>query len=93
MDRPSIKQAAAIMNVSVRTVYLAIELQRCRPDLEPRLMSGELTLREALRIAKPDKYAKRDKVEQWAAQYRAWDETDRHRALQILVDILRAENV
>lgn len=73
-------QAAKLMNVSVRMVALASELQRCRPDLSDRVMSGELTVRQALRIAKPEKYAKRDKVEQWLAQFRAWSAADRLRA-------------
>jgi len=68
------------MGVSVRAVALAGELQRCRPDLADRVLAGEMTTRQALRIAKPDKYAKRDKVEQWLAQFRAWSGADRLRA-------------
>jgi hypothetical protein len=74
----TIAQAAKAMNVSVRGVYLARELQRCsRPDLEARCMAGDLTIRQALRLAKPEKYGKRDKVEQWLAQYLAWSGADR----------------
>lgn len=82
----SVKQAAQMMNVSERSVYMARELQRCgRPDLCSRAKAGELTILEALRIAKPDKYAKRDKVEQWLAAFRAWDAETRSRAIEGLI--------
>ena len=78
----SVKEAARLMAVSERSVYQARELQRCnRPDLNSDVRAGNLTIREALRIAKPEKYAKRDKVEQWIAAYRAWDTDTRDRAL------------
>lgn len=82
----SVKQAAQMMRVSERMVYMARELQRCsRPDLMARCRAGELTIREALRIAKPDRYAKRDKVEQWLAAFRAWDAETRSRAIEGLI--------
>lgn len=86
-------QLAKIMNVSVRGIRLAGELQRCnRPDIEARIMSGEIkTLREALRIAKPEKYAKRDKVEQWLAQFRAWSPADRLRGLAGLAPMIEED--
>jgi hypothetical protein len=84
----SVKEAARLMNVSVRSVHLARELQRCRPDLADRCLAGELTLRQALRLAKPEKYAKRDKVEQWLAAWRAWSPDDQSRALQALAEAL-----
>lgn len=85
MAEITIAQAARLMNVSVRSVYLAGELQRCSPELAARVEAGELSIRAALRIAKPEKYGKRDKVEQWLASYRAWDSDTRLRALGNLI--------
>lgn len=79
----SIKEAAALMGVSVRSVYLAGELQRCnRPDLEAQCLAGTMTIRQALRIAKPEKYGKRDKVDQWVSQFAAWDRPTQIRAIE-----------
>lgn len=90
---PTRAQAAKIMGVSVRSIALAAELQRCnRPDIEARVMSGEIkTIREALRLAKPEKYAKRDKVEQWLAQFRAWSPADRMRGLAGLAPMMEED--
>lgn len=87
----SVREAAQMMNVSERSVYQAKELQRCRPDLAAQCKSGELTIREALRIANPVKYAKRDKVQQWLASYRAWDSETRARALDALAELTEKE--
>lgn len=86
------EQAAKVMGVSVRSIYLAAELQRCRPDLADRVMAGEITVRQGLRIAKPEKYGKRDKVDQWLAQFRAWDTRDRNRAVLAIAAILEADH-
>lgn len=55
----TVKQAATVMNVSERAVYMARELRACRPDLGNKVMAGEMSLLAALKIAKPEKYAKR----------------------------------
>lgn len=82
----TVKEAARMMGVSERSVYLVRELQHCsRPDLCERVKAGDLTILQALRIAKPEKYAKRDKVEQWVAAYRAWDPETRLRAIEALM--------
>jgi hypothetical protein len=55
----TVRDAARLMNVSERMVYMARELQICRPDLAAKVMAGELSVLAALRIAKPEKYSKK----------------------------------
>ena len=58
--RMTVAQAARMMNVPERTVYLAGELMRTgRSDLVARVEVGGLKLLDALRIAKPEKYGNR----------------------------------
>ena len=83
-------QAPAAAKCSPNTA--ARELQRCRPDLDDRVLAGEMSTREALRIAKPEKYGKRDKVEQWLASYRAWSAATRLRAITALSEWEDARN-
>lgn len=47
----TVKQAAQLMAVSERSVYKAREVMRLRPDLEPLIASGELSLHKAWRVA------------------------------------------
>ena len=57
-QRLTVREAARIMNVSERQVYLAKELLRTgQDDLADRVMAGELTTLGALKIAQPEKYA------------------------------------
>ncbi len=60
----TVRQAARALNVPERSVYLARELLRTgREDLAARVQSGEIKLLDALRIAKPGKYAvRRDRL-------------------------------
>ena len=53
------KQIANVFNVSERMIYMARELRRTgRDDLGAECMAGRLTILGALKIAKPEKYAK-----------------------------------
>ena len=55
--RLTVRQAAAVMNVSERSVYRAKELIATgREDLADEIMAGRLTILAALKIAKPEKY-------------------------------------
>ena len=55
----TVREAARVMNVSERGVYLAHELERTgRMDLYRAVESGTLSLHASLKIAKPEKYAK-----------------------------------
>jgi len=97
MPRPApkaeltVSEVSRLMSVSERSVYQARQLQRCRPDLADRVIAGELSIREALRIANPERYAKRDKVEQWLAGFRTWSPVDRERAIVALADELAGD--
>jgi len=51
LQRITVRQAAEIMNVSERSVYMARKLARLRPDLEDEVVAGRLSLNAALRIA------------------------------------------
>jgi hypothetical protein len=80
------KEAALLMNVSVRTVAMASELRRSgQSDLIAMVEGGTLSLHRALKIAKPNKYDKpRDTFLTLA---RAWGEaspSDRRRFLATL---------
>jgi hypothetical protein len=91
MIAASLKQIALVMNVSERNIRYCIELQRCnRPDIEQRLLSGEISVAEALRMAKPEKYAKPDKVGKWLAAFRSWSGEDQEKAILALADVLEA---
>ncbi|MEX0319029.1 MAG: hypothetical protein AB3N21_13810 [Ruegeria sp.] len=49
--RVTVKQAAELMNVSERSVYLARAVNRLRPDLATEIEAGRLSINEAHRIA------------------------------------------
>ena len=58
-SRMTIKQAAKLMNVSERGVYMAIELLGTdRDDLITAVKRGEIKLHAALVVAKPERYGK-----------------------------------
>lgn len=48
--RITVKQAAKLMNVSERSIYMAAKICRIRPDLEPEVMAGRMSLHEAYRL-------------------------------------------
>jgi hypothetical protein len=81
----TVKQAAALMNVSERSVYRAREvLATGRDDLFAKVLAGELSVLAALKIAKPEKYDRAsidpDK-DRYAALVKAWNAcTDDQRA-------------
>jgi hypothetical protein len=50
-SRLTVKQEAKLMNVSERLVYMAGKVLRLRPDLEPEIAAGRMSINEAHRIA------------------------------------------
>jgi hypothetical protein len=69
----TVKQAAQLMNVSERLVYMAIALRRSgRQDLIESVERGELSINAALKIAngKPSANLQKDT---YAALVRAWN--------------------
>jgi hypothetical protein len=82
----TVKQAAALMNVSERTIYTARKVLRLRPDLARECEAGRMSLHEAHRIAccKP-------KATSWTRLVSAWNNaTDDDRDL-LVFKILKAE--
>ncbi len=58
-SRLTVKQAAILMNVSERTIYMARELKRTgREDLVTAVEQGKMSLHAALKLARPKRYAK-----------------------------------
>lgn len=45
----TVKQAAELMNVSERTVYMALRVLRLRPDLAAKMKAGSMSVNEAYR--------------------------------------------
>jgi hypothetical protein len=74
-SRITVKQAAQILNVSERGVYNACELmQTGRADLIDRVWAGEMSVRGALKLAKPEKYAPKPVSEvRYDALVTAWN--------------------
>ncbi|MFN4160117.1 MAG: hypothetical protein ACK4GO_17215 [Gemmobacter sp.] len=74
--RITVKQAAALMNVSERSVYMARVVQRLRPDLALKLDAGTMSVAEAHRIA-----TGKAKATSWDRLLSAWNNaTDDDRA-------------
>lgn len=75
----TVKEAARIMNVSERTVYMSRKIARLRPDLVPAIEAGALTLNAAM--AQIDE---RPKQTSWERLVKAWNaatEDDRIRLI------------
>ena len=67
----TVKQAAELMNVSPRMVYMAREVNRLRPDLVPELEAGRMSMNQAWLIARGKQPpTKREKF------IRAWNALD-----------------
>ncbi len=80
--RLTIKQAAKLMNVSERLVYMVGRVKRLRPDLYERIKRGELSAHAATRIMDGPK-----PPDHFAALCLAWNrasEDDQARFLVIL---------
>ena len=57
------KQAAMVMNVSERSVYMARNISRLRPDLADAVMSGTMSLNAAYtKIKEKPKRSSRDRL-------------------------------
>ncbi len=88
MPRLTIKQAAALMNVSERLVYMCKRIRRTRPDLAAAVERGELSVNAATRIMDGTKPPDR-----FGALCRAWNrasESEQGRFLVILGDAIEA---
>jgi hypothetical protein len=88
MPRLTIKQAAKLMNVSERLVYMCKRVRRLRPDLYERIERGELSVNAAMRIVDGTKPQDR-----FAALCRAWNrasDDEQARFLVILGDAIKA---
>lgn len=83
--RLTVKDAARLMNVSERMVYVAGVVLRLRPDLAAKVEAGTMSMNEAHRIA-----TGKAKATSWDRLVRAWNnasDDDRARlALLILKD-------
>jgi hypothetical protein len=88
--RITVKQAAAIMNISERGVYNARELMRTgRADLIDRVWAGKLSVRGALKLAKPEKYASKTEGEvRWDALVKAWNAVTEDQRAAFVAEIL-----
>ncbi|MHC2273540.1 uncharacterized protein YccT (UPF0319 family) [Bradyrhizobium diazoefficiens] len=74
---PTVAQAARLMNVSERLVYMVGELRATgRYDLLQAVERGDMSVLGALKLAKPEKYARPKKVtmRQLQTAYLAADE-------------------
>jgi hypothetical protein len=72
----TLRQTAEVFNVSERLIYAARKVLRLRPDLEPEVMSGSMSLNEAHRVA-----TGKSKPTSWDRLVRAWgNATDDDRA-------------
>ena len=71
----TVKQFAEILNVSERGIYNARELVRTgRADLIDRVWAGEMSVRGALKLAKPEKYTPKPVGEvRYDALVKAWN--------------------
>lgn len=85
-SRVTVKDAARLMNVSERLIYMAKEVERLRPDLVPRIEAGELSLNKALRLAKG-----KPKPTSWDRLVRAWNNATEDDRARLALWILRAE--
>lgn len=79
----TVKQAATMMGVSERSVYMAMRVKRLRPDLFEHIGAGEISLNKALAIIeskpKPTTY---DKL---LAAWNSATDQDRERLLAIVL--------
>src|SRR3954469_6799538 len=68
----TVKEAAALMNVSERPVYSAGKIRRLPPDLVEPCERGEMTINKALRIAegKPAQPNREERHERMATELR-----------------------
>lgn len=80
MQRLTVRDAARLMNVSERAVYMVGELQRAgRDDLIREVEAGRMSILGALKIAKPERYGPKQDANPSALR-RAWQsssESDR----------------
>lgn len=83
----TVAQAAKLMNVSERSVYMAKELLATgRDDLSAAVLSGTMSLLAALRIAKPEKYGPKRK-DGLAVLRRAWATASENERDAFLADL------
>ena len=87
LHRITVRQAAQIMNVSERTVFMARELMACaRPDLARAVENGRLSLHAALAAVKPSKYGK--KPDRLTVLLKAWEAANKAEKSAFLAKVL-----
>jgi hypothetical protein len=64
----TVAQAAKIMGVSERSVYMARKISRLRPDLVPAIEAGHLTLNRAMAMI-----TGKSKPSSWDRLVKAWN--------------------
>jgi hypothetical protein len=64
----TIKQAAEVMNVSERMIYMARAVQRSRPDLADKIAEGTMSMAEAYRLT-----TKKPKPTSYSRLVKAWN--------------------
>jgi hypothetical protein len=78
-----VKQAAELMKVSERGIYMARKVLRLRPDLEPEIMAGRMSINEAHRLA-----TAKAKPTSWDRLVKAWNsatDEDRERLVFLIL--------
>jgi hypothetical protein len=77
--RMTVKQAAQLMNVSERLIYMARKVCECSEELSAKIEKGEMSVNEAYRLvtnkAKPTKY------DRLVSAWNAASDDDRERLL------------
>jgi hypothetical protein len=79
----TIKQAATLMNVSERSVYMARKVGRNRPDLEPEIMAGRMSLHHAYQLSTNNR-TKPTKLAKLLALWRSASDEDRKKFLILI---------
>ncbi|MBO9168342.1 hypothetical protein [Rhizobium sp. L245/93] len=78
-QKMSVKHAALVMNISERSVYTAKKIACLRPDLVPKIESGELSLNAAMAMINPKPSASNyDKL------VKAWNSASEHDRLKLI---------
>jgi hypothetical protein len=80
----TVKQAAELMSVSERSVYMARAVQRLRPDLSQKINAGEMSLAAAHREA-----TGKAKATSWDRLISAWNNAGDDERQHLLSKVLQ----
>jgi hypothetical protein len=64
----TVKQAAKLMNVSERMIYMARKVCACAPELGDKILAGEMSMNEAYRLV-----TNKPKPTSWDRLVRVWN--------------------